>query len=286
MWRARSSRARLRIERGRQRYLVKKAGGFSAPRPLVFSGSERLVLQGIIAFLTGTDLDDVLHGGDEDLAVAVASGVEDLLGDADDALRRNLGNDELALDLWDEAGGDVRAAVDAVVFFDQIRFYLVSAEEILKDRNDFLRGKFQIRVEPSSFHLGAYKKYLASIKEESAAFKAHQEASFEAEKQRWHEQGLDTFVSEEPQAPAEEVTLPEGSDPVCATVPGSVWKILAKEGDTIKKGDTVAVLESMKMEIPVTAEESGVITALFLKTGEQVEAGQILAGIRKEGKQA
>ena len=42
----------------------------------------------------------------------------------------------------------------------------------------------------------------------------------------------------------------------------------------------------MKMEIPVTAEESGVITALFLKTGEQVEAGQILAGIRKEGAEA
>ncbi len=171
-------------------------------------------------------------------------------------------------------------------FFDQIRFYPVSAEEILKDRNDFLRGKFPIRVEPSSFHLGAYKKYLASIKEESAAFKAHQEASFEAEKQRWHEQGLDTFVSEEPQAPAEEVTLPEGSDPVCATVPGSVWKIQVKEGSRVKKGDTVAVLESMKMEIPVTAEESGVITALFLKTGEQVEAGQILAGIRKEGAEA
>ena len=167
-------------------------------------------------------------------------------------------------------------------FFDQIKFYPVSAEEILRDRNDFLRGKFHIKIEPSKFHLGEYKKYLESIKEESARFKAHQEAAFEAEKQRWHEQGLDTFVSDVPEAAApDDIVLPEGSDPVCATVPGSVWKILVTEGQQVQKGDTVAILESMKMEIPVQAGETGCVTALYMSPGEQVEAGQILAGLEQ-----
>lgn len=164
-------------------------------------------------------------------------------------------------------------------FFDRIRFYQVSADEILTARNDFLRGKFPLRIEQTTFHLGEYKKYLDSIAEESAAFKARQEAAFEAEKQRWHEQGLDTFVSEETAEPAPEVELPEGSEPVAATVPGSVWKVLVSEGASVHRGDTVAILESMKMEIPIEADADGTVTALYLHPGEQVEAGQVLAAI-------
>ena len=165
-------------------------------------------------------------------------------------------------------------------FFDQLKFYPCSAEEILRYRNDFLRGKFPLQVEETTFHLGEYKKYLASIRESSAAFKAKQEAAFEAEKNRWHELGLDTFVSEEPEHPVRDIDLPEDCEGIYATVPGSVWKILAKKGQHISSGDTLAVLESMKMEIPVTAEQDGVIEDVFIHTGEQVDAGQVLAGIR------
>ena len=42
--------------------------------------------------------------------------------------------------------------------------------------------------------------------------------------------------------------LPDGCEPINATIPGSVWKVLIEEGQEVKKGDTVAVLESMKME--------------------------------------
>ena len=167
-------------------------------------------------------------------------------------------------------------------FFDQLRFYPVAPDELLKARNDFLRGNFDIRIEETSFNLGEYKAYLASIAEESAAFKAHQEAAFEAEKQRWHEQGLDTFVSETAAAPQQEAVIPAGSEGVLATVPGSVWKLLVEEGQHVEKGETIAVLESMKMEIPVTAEASGTVTAICTESGAQVDAGQVLAGIRKE----
>ena len=87
-------------------------------------------------------------------------------------------------------------------FFDQLKFYPVSAEEILQYREDFLRGKFKVEIEETTFNLGEYKKFLEEIKESSKAFKDHQEASFEAERQRWKEQGLDEFVSEHHEAAA------------------------------------------------------------------------------------
>ncbi len=165
-------------------------------------------------------------------------------------------------------------------FFDQIKFYPCSAEEILQYREDFLRGEFPIEIEETTFHLGEYKKYLESIRESSARFKAHQEASFEAERRRWREQGLDHFVSEtENAAPEEGVVLPDGCEGICATIPGSVWKILVKEGDIVEKGQEIAVLESMKMEFPIASEYSGKIEKVYIKAGGQVDAGQVLAAI-------
>jgi urea carboxylase len=169
-------------------------------------------------------------------------------------------------------------------FFDQIKFYPCSADEILKYREDFLRGEFDIEVEETEFNLGNYKKYLESIKESSDKFKAHQEASFEAERQRWHEQGLDQFVSEtEEAAGLEEIELPEGCEAIGATIPGSVWKVLIKEGQKVQKGEEVVVLESMKMEFSIIAEEDGVIEKVYATPGEQVNAGQFLAAIKKGG---
>ena len=168
-------------------------------------------------------------------------------------------------------------------FFDRIKFYPCSADEILEFRDDFLRGKFRIEIEETSFNLGDYKKYLESIKESAAKFKAHQEASFEAERQRWIEQGLDHFVSEtnEEENHADDV-LPDDCEPVNATIPGSVWKVLAEEGQHVNKDDVIAVLESMKMEFPVISEYDGVVEKIFIKAGQQINAGQMVAAIRPE----
>lgn len=168
-------------------------------------------------------------------------------------------------------------------FFDRLKFYPCSADEILQYRDDFLRGKFKIEIEETTFNLGSYKKYLESIKDSAAIFKAHQEASFEAERQRWIEQGLDHFISEtdESENSAEE-HLPEDCEPINAMIPGSVWKVLAEEGQTVKKGDTVAVLESMKMEFPVISEYNGVIKKIYVQSGQQINAGHMFAAIKAE----
>lgn len=166
-------------------------------------------------------------------------------------------------------------------FFDRLKFYPCSADEILQYRDDFIRGKFKIEIEETTFNLGEYKKYLESIKDSTKKFKDHQEASFEAERQRWVEQGLDHFVSEtEDTDTHEDDVLPDDCEAVNATIPGSVWKVLVSENENVKKGQQIAVLESMKMEFPIEAEKDGVIKKVYVKPSQQVNAGQMIAAIK------
>ncbi|MFI5842760.1 biotin/lipoyl-binding carrier protein [Catenuloplanes sp. NPDC051500] len=58
----------------------------------------------------------------------------------------------------------------------------------------------------------------------------------------------------------------------------NVWKVVAKEGDTVSDGDTLVILESMKMEIPVIAEDDGVVT-LKVAEGDVVQEGDLIAVI-------
>lgn len=62
-------------------------------------------------------------------------------------------------------------------------------------------------------------------------------------------------------------------------VAAAVWKIEKSVGDIVEAGDTVMILESMKMEIPVEAEESGTVTAIHVVEGQAVDDGQVLAEI-------
>ncbi|MCU0155638.1 acetyl-CoA carboxylase biotin carboxyl carrier protein subunit [Bacillus safensis] len=57
---------------------------------------------------------------------------------------------------------------------------------------------------------------------------------------------------------------------------GNLWKLLVKQGDEVQKGQEVAILESMKMEIPIVAEESGIISKVHKTEGEFVDEGEVL----------
>ncbi|WP_409299055.1 acetyl-CoA carboxylase biotin carboxyl carrier protein subunit [Peribacillus sp. SCS-26] len=58
---------------------------------------------------------------------------------------------------------------------------------------------------------------------------------------------------------------------------GSVWKILVSEGETVTEGQDIIILESMKMEIPISAEQSGTISGLKVSEGDFVNDGDLLA---------
>jgi len=61
-----------------------------------------------------------------------------------------------------------------------------------------------------------------------------------------------------------------------AHITGTVWKIEVKPGDSIEEGDTVVILESMKMEMPVEAEDDGVVKEIKCAEGQSVHEGDIL----------
>ena len=66
---------------------------------------------------------------------------------------------------------------------------------------------------------------------------------------------------------------------VRAEMVANVWKVVAVEGDSVADGDTLVILESMKMEIPVLAESSGTLTELKVAEGQVVQEGDVIAVI-------
>ena len=61
-----------------------------------------------------------------------------------------------------------------------------------------------------------------------------------------------------------------------AHITGTVWKIEVAVGDTVEEGDTVVILESMKMEMPVEAEDEGTVSRILVEEGQSVSEGDPL----------
>ena len=64
---------------------------------------------------------------------------------------------------------------------------------------------------------------------------------------------------------------------VNSEIAGSVWKIIAAEGSAFAADDVIVILESMKMEIPVTAPKAGTLTKLHIAEGDMIGEGQLIA---------
>jgi acetyl-CoA carboxylase biotin carboxyl carrier protein len=61
-----------------------------------------------------------------------------------------------------------------------------------------------------------------------------------------------------------------------AHITGTVWKVEVSVGDRVDEGDTVVILESMKMEMPVEAEDAGTVTEIRCEEGQSVQEGDVL----------
>jgi len=162
-------------------------------------------------------------------------------------------------------------------FFDELRFYPVSAQELLEIREGFPRGRYPLRIEPRGFRLREYHTFLKSIKTEAQAFKKHQQAAFEAERERWAAAGQAEYM-EPPEAvgPAAEADVPEGCSPVRSPISASVWNVSVEAGQRVEAGQKLMILEAMKTEIAVTAPRAGIVHSLACAAGALVWAGQTL----------
>ena len=162
-------------------------------------------------------------------------------------------------------------------FFDRIRFFPVSHEELTQARAAFPHGGYPIRIEDGIFSYADYAAGLADHAGSIGTFKASQQAAFEAERRRWKEQGLDSFTVDDGADMAEAGDIPLGCFGVESAIPGNIWKVLVEQGQIVSAGDTLAIIESMKMEITITAHADGRVRELRAMPGRTIKAGDVLA---------
>ncbi len=163
--------------------------------------------------------------------------------------------------------------------FDQIRFFEVSSEELTQARARFPHGKYEIRIEDTEFSLSAHQKFCAQNEPSIAAFQTTQRRAFAAERADWIAKGLNSFEEKETAPAPEEAPLAAGARGIAAPVPGSVWQVLKRPGDVVQVGDTVVILESMKMEVRVICPTAGTLHTVSAEPGQVVRAGQRLGVI-------
>ncbi|RYJ63454.1 urea carboxylase [Pseudomonas songnenensis] len=160
-------------------------------------------------------------------------------------------------------------------FFDQIRFYPVSAEELLRIRRDFPLGRYPLKIEHTELRLSDYQDFLAAEADSIDAFRRQQRGAFDAERQRWIESGQAHFESEEVAAYlGEDTPLGAGQHGIESHIAGNLWQVSVAEGARVEAGDVLVILESMKMEIPLTAPVAGVVKEVRAQPGSPVRAGQ------------
>jgi urea carboxylase len=168
-------------------------------------------------------------------------------------------------------------------FFDQIRFYPVSAEELLKIRDAFQHGRYPMRIDHQDFRLKDYQAFLSSIDSDVAAFKRRQQAAFVEERERWvnakADESSEVNVPEVSTAESDDV-VPHGCRPVRSPITANVWTVAVETGQQVELGQKLLVLEAMKTEIVVAAPTAGVIEKLSCGPGTLVYAGQQLVALR------
>lgn len=160
--------------------------------------------------------------------------------------------------------------------FDQIKFFPVTATELLEAREAFPHGEYQVKTEQTTFKLADYNRFLLENQNSIASFKQQQQASFDAERQRWAELGLSEMMAEEATSKIAqtELSLPQGAFAVEASVPGNIWKVLAEPGQKIEAGEVLVVIESMKMELEIKAHKAGIVDKILCAPGNAVQSGQ------------
>ncbi len=170
-------------------------------------------------------------------------------------------------------------------FFDQIRFYEVSARELLKIREDFPLGRFKLRVEEETFRLRDYQKFLSDHATSIGTFKTRQQQAFEAERHRWEISGQLNFSADAEAASTASTgatELARGHVAVPAHVPGNVWKTTVEVGQRVTPDQPLVILESMKMEISVFSRSAGTVAEIRCAEGRPVQAGETLVVIKSD----
>ncbi|MFF5145758.1 5-oxoprolinase/urea amidolyase family protein [Streptomyces sp. NPDC013157] len=179
---------------------------------------------------------------------------------------------------WQQRGAFEPGMPWLLRFFDRIRWYPVSADELLDLRADITSGRFVPRIEEGTFSLSAYEAFLTEQAVSIERFRSRQQTAFGAERDAWEAAGefARAEASAPPAAAPAEVSVPPGGHLVEAEFAASVWQLNVAPGDEVTAGQPLLALEAMKMESRVHAPMPGVVTEILARPGDQVEAGTAL----------
>ena len=101
--------------------------------------------------------------------------------------------------------------------------------------------------------------------------------------EQWRATGDDVFQENHDTVADTASELVDGQQPVDSNIDGSVWELVVKEGELVEVGQTVCLVESMKMEVPITSPAAGKVAEIFVSKGASVRSGQTLMAIEEEG---
>ncbi|MFK7853581.1 MAG: urea carboxylase [Granulosicoccus sp.] len=161
-------------------------------------------------------------------------------------------------------------------FFDQIRFYEVSHAELEQIRLDFPHGRYPLKIEEAEFSLASFQQLVIDNKESIDSFQTQREEAFSAELANWRATGQFNISQQEPEVAEVTVDWPEDSVVIESPVTGSLWKRCVEPGESVLEGQTLLILESMKMEINVASPERLRVRQMLFESGQRVSAGQPL----------
>ena len=163
--------------------------------------------------------------------------------------------------------------------FDRIRFHEVDARQLAEKREAFSRGALDIDIEPGVFDHERHRAFLDGHRAEIEEFEKRRKRAFARELDDWRARGLMTLDHAVDDIASRGDAEANGDPGVFVPSPlaGSIWSVAVKPGQEVKAGDVLFVVESMKAEFEVKAEQSGVIGDVLVRKGQLVRAGEALA---------
>ncbi|MFI7343271.1 5-oxoprolinase/urea amidolyase family protein [Streptomyces sp. NPDC050085] len=176
---------------------------------------------------------------------------------------------------WQQRGAFEAGSPWLLRFFDRIKWYPVSPEELLELRADITSGRFVPRIEEGEFSLAAHQEFLDRNATSIETFRAGQSAAFTAERDAWEAAGefARAEAASAPAPPADDLSLPTGGIVVEAEFAACVWQLNVSEGDVVEPGQQLVALEAMKMESPVRAASPARVHQILTEPGAQVDPG-------------
>lgn len=160
-------------------------------------------------------------------------------------------------------------------FFDRVRYYEVTEEELTAQREAFREGRLSLRIEEDYFSLAEHEQFLQDNAASIAEFKTKQQAAFTKEVALWQ-------ADEEKQVDAAlQVKVSSGpievdGHAVTADISGNIWKLLVEPGQLVEIDQPLLIVEAMKMEFSVYADRAATVSAVHCAPGKQVNAGDLL----------